>query len=212
MASLHSSLLQELYKSISKHDVDAVLVHGDTATTLAAAQASFYLKIPVGHIEAGLRTHDKTSPFPEEMNRRLTSSLSTWHFAPTTLNKSNLLKEGVPTSAIIVTGNTVVDSLKWLEEQIQNPSSAAAIAAAEFTKRLPFDPLRSEFAVITAHRRENIRSRVDGAAPRARGSISKLPGFLVCVSSAPKPRRSDSCGARSSRSSQHRSRRSSRIP
>lgn len=90
---------------------DAVLVHGDTTTALALALASFYRQIPVGHVEAGLRSGNRYSPFPEEMNRRLISSLSTWHYAPTEGNRANLLAQGVDPDSIRVTGNTVIDAL-----------------------------------------------------------------------------------------------------
>lgn len=103
---------------------DVVLVHGDTTTSTAAALAAFYQQIPVGHIEAGLRTHDIYSPWPEEMNRQITSRIATYHFSPTPLSKQNLLAEGIKEEQIVVTGNTVIDALYRVVDHI-NLNSAA---------------------------------------------------------------------------------------
>jgi len=102
---------------------DLVLVHGDTSTSTAAALAAFYQQIPVGHVEAGLRTHNIYNPWPEEMNRQLTGRLATYHFAPTPLSKQNLLNEGVKEEYIYVTGNTVIDSLYWVIAKMKNDKS-----------------------------------------------------------------------------------------
>ena len=99
---------------------DIVLVHGDTTTSTAAALAAFYQQIPVGHVEAGLRTHNIYSPWPEEMNRQITGRIATYHFAPTSLSKDKLLQEGVSEERIIVTGNTVIDALYMVVEKIKN--------------------------------------------------------------------------------------------
>ena len=99
---------------------DIVLIHGDTTTSSATALAAFYQQIPVGHVEAGLRTHNIYSPWPEEMNRQITGRIATWHFAPTTLNKKNLMNEGVKASNIFVTGNTVIDALHLALHKIKN--------------------------------------------------------------------------------------------
>ena len=98
---------------------DIVLVHGDTTTSTATALAAFYQQIPVGHIEAGLRTHDIYSPWPEEMNRQITARIATYHFAPTILSKQNLINEGVKEDFIFVTGNTVIDALYWFVNKIK---------------------------------------------------------------------------------------------
>ena len=97
---------------------DVVLVHGDTTTSTAAALAAFYQRIPVGHVEAGLRTHNIYSPWPEEMNRQLTGRIAGYHFAPTPLSKQNLLAEGVADEKIFVTGNTVIDALHWVTNKL----------------------------------------------------------------------------------------------
>lgn len=98
---------------------DVVLVHGDTTTSTAAALAAFYQQIPVGHVEAGLRTHNIYSPWPEEMNRQITGRIATYHFAPTALSKQNLLVEGIDDASITVTGNTVIDALYMVVEKIK---------------------------------------------------------------------------------------------
>ena len=99
---------------------DVVLVHGDTTTSMAAALAAFYRQIPVGHVEAGLRTHNIYSPWPEEMNRQITGRIATFDFAPTPLSRQNLLDEGVPEDKITVTGNTVIDALHWVVGKIES--------------------------------------------------------------------------------------------
>jgi UDP-N-acetylglucosamine 2-epimerase len=126
---------------------DLVLVHGDTTTCFASALAAFYRKIPVGHVEAGLRTYDKYSPYPEEMNRKLAASLSDLHFAPTSANKSNLLKEGIPPDKIYVTGNTVIDAMKSTVREDYIFHDAALRNIDTHAKRI---------ITVTAHRRENL--------------------------------------------------------
>ena len=111
LSSLTASVLLGVTEVLKKENPDVVFVQGDTTTTFAAAQAAFYLKIPVAHIEAGLRTGNRYSPFPEEINRRLTSVMSDFHFAPTEGAKRNLIAEGFEESSIYVTGNTVIDAL-----------------------------------------------------------------------------------------------------
>ncbi len=129
---------------------DVVLVHGDTTTSMAAAMAAFYRQIPVGHVEAGLRTHNLYSPWPEEMNRQVTGRIAEFDFAPTPLSRQNLLNEGVPEERITVTGNTVIDALHWVVENVlakgyqpKDPSVASLLQ----------DDRRK--VLITGHRREN---------------------------------------------------------
>lgn len=137
---------------------DIVLVHGDTTTSTAAALAAFYKQIPVGHVEAGLRTWNMYSPWPEEMNRQITGRIATYHFAPTPLSRENLIKENVPASHIITTGNTVIDALFWVTDKIKNDKNLSAtldkklLASGYNIKRLE-DGRR--LVLVTGHRREN---------------------------------------------------------
>lgn len=137
---------------------DMVLVHGDTTTSTAAALAAFYQQIPVGHIEAGLRTFNIYSPWPEEMNRQITSRIATFHFAPTQLSRQNLLKEGIGERNIIVTGNTVIDALYWVVNRIKNMPGLEAdlkdilVNAGYNAERLQNN---RKLVLITGHRREN---------------------------------------------------------
>ncbi len=137
---------------------DVVLVHGDTTTSTTAALAAFYQQIPVGHVEAGLRTHNIYSPWPEEMNRQLTGRIATYNFAPTPLSRENLLREGVPEEKITVTGNTVIDALYMVVDKIKNNRELDAKLSVELQKagynveRLTND---KKLVLITGHRREN---------------------------------------------------------
>ena len=137
---------------------DVVLVHGDTTTSTAAALATFYQQIPVGHVEAGLRTHNMYSPWPEEMNRQLTGRMATYNFAPTPLSKQNLLREGVAEESIVVTGNTVIDALYWVVNKIKT-DSALSTELQYLLAQAGYDVNRladgKKLVLITGHRREN---------------------------------------------------------
>lgn len=137
---------------------DVVLVHGDTTTSTAAALAAFYQQIPVGHVEAGLRTHNIYSPWPEEMNRQITGRIATYHFSPTPLSKQNLLAEGVNEGKIHVTGNTVIDALYMVVEKIKNDKSLDT-ELENLLKQSGYDVNRlnngKKLVLITGHRREN---------------------------------------------------------
>ena len=137
---------------------DLVLVHGDTTTSTAAALAAFYQQIPVGHVEAGLRTHNVYSPWPEEMNRLITGRIASFHFSPTSLSRQNLLAENIKEEAIIVTGNTVIDALYMVVEKIKN-NRFLNIQLESFLKNAGYDVNRLDcgrrLVLITGHRREN---------------------------------------------------------
>ena len=134
---------------------DVVLVHGDTTTSTAAALAAFYQQIPVGHVEAGLRTHNIYSPWPEEMNRQITGRIATFDFAPTPLSRQNLLSEGVPDDRITVTGNTVIDALQMVVSKMKaNPELEGALRAKLYRCGYDINRLR-RLVLITGHRREN---------------------------------------------------------
>jgi UDP-N-acetylglucosamine 2-epimerase len=147
LVDITTRALEGLGKVLDQFNPDIVLVHGDTTTTFVGSLASFYKKISVGHVEAGLRTFDKYSPFPEEMNRRLTSTIADLHFAPTNTNKTNLLKEGVSKDRIFITGNTVIDALNTTIKDDY-------VFENEFLKNLDFSDGR--YITVTAHRRENL--------------------------------------------------------
>ena len=137
---------------------DVVLVHGDTSTSTAAALASFYAHIPVGHVEAGLRTHNAYSPWPEEMNRQITSRIASWHFAPTEESRSNLLAEGISEESVIVTGNTVIDALHQVvgrmdSDWTMNEALRQTLADSGYDVSRISDGKR--LVLVTGHRREN---------------------------------------------------------
>ena len=147
LAMITANVLTGMEDVLIKEKPDIVLVHGDTSTTFSAALAAFYQKIPVGHVEAGLRTYDMYSPFPEEVNRVLTGHMASIHFAPTERNRSNLMKEGIPEDRIAITGNTVVDALL---EVAGKPYEFED----ETLKNIDFENKR--VIAVTCHRRENL--------------------------------------------------------
>jgi UDP-N-acetylglucosamine 2-epimerase (non-hydrolysing) len=159
------NVLQGLKPVLEKEQPDLVLVHGDTTTTMAASLAAFYSGIPVGHVEAGLRTHNKHAPFPEEINRRVTSVVTDLHFAPTETAQNNLLREGVLNDSIFVTGNTVIDALFLTLEKIRSENLEIKIIS-DLIESFPglsklFDnddcpqTNGSNLILVTGHRREN---------------------------------------------------------
>lgn len=150
-----SSILTKIRNVFIDNRPDIVIVHGDTTTTFATALASFYANIPLAHVEAGLRTRDLNAPFPEEFNRQVTSKVARWHFAPTEINKANLVADGVDEKTIIVTGNTVIDSLHWLLSQIDNNPNKVTDIQKTLNSMLPFNWQMDKFVLITGHRREN---------------------------------------------------------
>jgi UDP-N-acetylglucosamine 2-epimerase (non-hydrolysing) len=155
LSNLMSLILSEMQNIFSKYLPDVVLVHGDTTTTLASSVAAFYASIPVGHVEAGLRTYNVKAPFPEEFNRQVTSKIAKWHFAPTILSQQNLLSEGVDKSLITVTGNTVIDALHWVLKKINQDDKRRMNLENILNTNLSFNWKRERFVLITAHRREN---------------------------------------------------------
>lgn len=147
--------MRDVLKNVSP---DVVLVHGDTTTSTAAALAAFYQQIPVGHVEAGLRTHNIYSPWPEEMNRQITGRIATYNFAPTLLSKQNLLQEGIKKDSIIITGNTVIDALYMVVDKIKNDKNLGGeLKNVLATAGYNVDRLNDgkKLVLITGHRREN---------------------------------------------------------
>ena len=152
---VHAEVLLGMRTTIEKYKPEILLVHGDTATSLAAAMAGFYKDILVGHVEAGLRTYDMTAPFPEEFNRQIVTKIAHWHFAPTNLSRDNLLSEKVDSKLVTVTGNTVIDALFWVLERIESDVSRKQLIQDKLNKLLPFNWMCDQFVLITGHRREN---------------------------------------------------------
>lgn len=147
LIGITTRVLEGLDEVIKKEKPDIVLVHGDTSTSFIAALAAFYNQVKVGHVEAGLRTYDKYSPFPEEMNRQLTGRIADLNFSPTTQNRENLLKENVPEDSIFITGNTVIDALKTTVKDGYKFKEEALNDISFDSKRV---------ILVTAHRRENL--------------------------------------------------------
>jgi UDP-N-acetylglucosamine 2-epimerase (non-hydrolysing) len=150
-----SNILLGMKEVLNDYQPDVVLVHGDTATTFATSLSAFYQKIPVGHVEAGLRTGDIYSPWPEEANRKLTGTLTKYHFAPTQTSKDNLVKENINTSNIYITGNTVIDALLWVLEKIENTQSLQQELSQKIMTQFSAFNSDNKFVLITGHRREN---------------------------------------------------------
>lgn len=152
LSALSARILSSLRPVFAEYRPNLVLVHGDTTTAFASALSAFYHQIPVAHIEAGLRTHNIHSPFPEEANRRLITGIAQWHFAPTATAKQNLLNEGIRADRIWVTGNTVIDALSaTLQKLAQTPALVKA-----FAERYPFLDSKKRLILVTVHRRENL--------------------------------------------------------
>ena len=151
LSDVTTAILKGIKPVLDDFNPDVVLVHGDTATTHAAALAAYYQQIKVGHVEAGLRTGDIYSPWPEEANRKLTSAITKYHFAPTAGSKQNLLDEGISEGEITVTGNTVIDALFWVREKLNKGSSLTNDLTSKFDY---LDP-NKKLILVTGHRRES---------------------------------------------------------
>ena len=171
LAQLTASVLSEMDKLLGETKPDFVLVQGDTATVMAAALAAFYHKIPVGHVEAGLRTDDRYNPFPEEMARRQTTQLATLHFAPTKSAVDNLGREGIVKN-VFLTGNTVIDALQDTVARIeQAPIDKKLFGGADFDQH--------RVLLVTAHRRENWGSGIEGIARALKRLAEKFPDVQI---------------------------------
>ncbi|UFN59193.1 UDP-N-acetylglucosamine 2-epimerase (non-hydrolyzing) [Microbulbifer celer] len=151
LTDVTTGILTGLRDVLKEENPDIVLVHGDTATTLATTLAAYYQQIPVGHVEAGLRTGNLYSPWPEEANRKLTGAIAAVHFAPTDNSRQNLLKEGVSDDAIVVTGNTVIDALLEVVKKLDTNQELSSKLASEF----PFLDEDRKLVLVTGHRRES---------------------------------------------------------
>ena len=177
LTDITAEVLQKMEPVLKKDRPDLVLVHGDTTTSLAASLAAFYQRIPVGHVEAGLRTGDKYYPYPEEINRHLTDALADYRFAPTPLARENLLLEGIPTERIWVTGNTVIDALLWTVKKTRRRSKASTPSALYY----PPSAIRTgrRLILVTAHRRENFGRPLEEICLALRDLVKKFPDVEV---------------------------------
>ena len=155
LTGVSSSVLMSMKEVLKRAQPELLLVHGDTTTALASAMAAFYLSVPVGHVEAGLRTFDLQRPFPEEFNRQVIAKIAAIHFAPTQLCKDNLLKEGIGSSTVHVTGNTVIDALFSALERIRTNPDLESVVLKSVESSLGFNCREKDFVLITGHRREN---------------------------------------------------------
>ncbi len=173
-----SEVLLKLKDLLEEVKPDLILVQGDTTTTFAASLAAYYRKIRIGHIEAGLRTYDKYRPFPEEVNRHLTSVVADYHFSPTGKAKLNLLKEGVPPENISVTGNTVIDALLWMVNKQSSPENQQRME--DFLKEKLEIPIKDErLILVTAHRRESFGRGFEDICQALREIASRNPDISI---------------------------------
>lgn len=175
--TINIDIMSKLELILVKENPNIVLVHGDTTTSFVSALSAFYQKIPVGHIEAGLRTYNKYSPYPEEMNRYLIGKIADIHFAPTIKNKENLLKENI-TENVFVTGNTIIDSFKYTlkDNYVFNCSKLNDIDYSKF-----------KVILVTAHRRENIGQSLTNICNAIKQIVSSFPDVLVVFPVHPNP-------------------------
>ena len=173
-----SNVLLRMKTVLKTEKPDFVLVHGDTTTSMATAMAAFYLQIPVGHVEAGLRTYDVNSPFPEEFNRQVSSRIVTLHFAPTEIARQNLLEEKVPDSQIYVTGNTVIDALFSLVKRAR-ASDFSNIILKKMTFLNQENKEKPRIILVTGHRRENFGLGFEGICCALRVIANENPNVQI---------------------------------
>ncbi len=177
LTSITTSALDKLDDIIKKENPDIILVHGDTTTTFVGALAAFYNKIPVGHVEAGLRTYNKYSPFPEEMNRVLTSNIASLNFAPTEISKGNLLREQIAEDSIFITGNTVIDALNTTIRENYTFANDV-LNNIDRSKKL---------IVMTAHRRENLGEPLENICNAVKDIATEREDVLFIYAVHPNP-------------------------
>lgn len=178
-----STVLSRIEPILQKESPDWVLVQGDTTTASAAALAAFYARLPVGHVEAGLRTNDKWRPFPEEVNRRLISTLTTLHFAPTQGARANLLREGVIDEQIVVTGNTGIDALRWVANRPDSKRATTILHSLGIRRSLGtgFRQEDCRLILVTVHRRESFGNPLLNICSAIRKIADKHPDSVRIV-------------------------------
>jgi UDP-N-acetylglucosamine 2-epimerase (non-hydrolysing) len=155
LPELTANILVEMTKILDLDKPDVILVQGDTTTALASAMAAFYSGVPIGHVEAGLRTNNLKSPFPEEFNRQIITRIAKWHFAPTNQARENLILEGVGSDEVTVTGNTIIDALMFVLDEFEKNSILRTEIESELSTILFFPWKNQRFIIVTSHRREN---------------------------------------------------------
>lgn len=175
-------IIQDLKAVIKEVKPDLVLVHGDTTTSMVAALAAFYQQVPVGHVEAGLRTFNPMSPFPEEINRQITARIATYHFCPTPKSKENLEKEGIHRPHIYVTGNTGIDALHAASDLIEEKTTVKASISRELEKAcgnhlLDFEKMK--YILVTGHRRENFGEGINNICKVLIRIAERFPDFHI---------------------------------
>ena len=178
LSQLTCSLLSSLEQEIPKLKPDAILIHGDTTTTMAAALSAFYSKIKIGHVEAGLRTNDLFNPFPEELNRKAAALVADWHFSPNLRDKQNLINEGIDPARIYVTGNTVVDALSLTLEKIDSNQDYKRDIKNRLLMKLKQNVFNQRYVIITMHRRENFGRGVENLCSALKALSIKFPNLL----------------------------------
>lgn len=182
LTELTANLLLGLEGVLDEHQPDCVLVHGDTTTAMTAAMAAFYRHIPLGHVEAGLRTYDMHHPWPEEFNRRVIDLMTKYYYAPTEQSRENLLREHVPSDRIHVTGNTVIDALLMATNRIRDDAALAQRLAEAF----PFLDRNKRLILVTGHRRENHGGRMESMC-RALKHLADRPDVQILYPVHPNP-------------------------
>lgn len=175
LTDVTTAILQGMRSVIAAVKPDIILVHGDTATTFAATLAAYYQQIPVGHVEAGLRTGDLYSPWPEEANRKLTGALAFLHFAPTERSRQNLLREGANPDSVQVTGNTVVDALLEVVAKLDKSFEYQAL----FAEKFDFLDTQKKLVLVTGHRRESFGGGFERICQALRDTASRHPGAQI---------------------------------
>ena len=174
-ADVTAAILMQLKSVLVEFRPDIVLVHGDTATTFAATLSAYYQKIPVGHVEAGLRTGNLYAPWPEEANRKLTGALASLHFAPTESAKKNLLLEGVDPASIHVTGNTVIDALLDIAEKVERDKALQE----DFHRRFPYAGDGKRILLVTGHRRESLGGGFERVCSALLETVARFPDVEI---------------------------------
>jgi UDP-N-acetylglucosamine 2-epimerase len=187
LEELTARIVTGVSRAIKELNPDAVLVHGDTTTTLASALAAAYNKKPIGHVEAGLRTNDIASPFPEEINRQIVSRITKWNFAPTEFARENLIREGVNPGSIFVTGNTVVDALRIVNSKIDSDPQLLEILTSRLSHNLGEWKPGTKFVLFTAHRRENFGEGIENLCTFLLKLVQRHPELQVLFPVHPNP-------------------------